>query len=322
MRPTAIALVGLPILAASSSVALAQPRGVLRPDGARVQAAAARETIFGGSATDAEIRTLALIVFDPSLTTAQRSSANAGTIVIHDAKAKEVKLQLNLCDLWCPSDAHAISVTFAAPLDEKAKFQELATLDGLVGDSRMEATFTNDIARMKGRSLAFSYTLAASAARPNFAWREAVTLVESKQTRTPYALNGGIGRRWVRDASGFSLYGGYRYEQVHKAQPAQSICTPTSAAPPGSLSCAEMRIGAPVGRIQTVLTLEARAAFRASLATVLRFSQDVRNDVSAIAVPIYLFRNEKGDLGGGVQFQHRSDVANPTLGIFISLFEL
>jgi hypothetical protein len=295
MRPTSevcsLAFTRLTLVALSAAgvnftpyAALAQKSGSLlhRADSAN----AVHALVAGGSAAEEARRDtiFAALVVDPSLTALARSSAWTASVVPAGA-VKEARVQANLCDVASAlcAGGGASSVTVAGPLNTGDDFTELADLHGLVGSARVEANYSSNIAKT-GSFMSFTGTFAS----PGYSYRDTAM----------------------------------RWEQSYRPQTSQNVCTPADFGPAGTTACANMVIGAPSSVTRAVASLSAAWSIGGNAAMRLTVSQDLRNAITGVDLPVWIITNAAGGLAGGVRFGYRTDARQATVALFVSEFKL
>jgi hypothetical protein len=302
-----LAVLGAPLLGQKTGTLLHQTdstRRARRPfePGVTAEAAARGDTIF------------AALVFDPSLAAPARASAWTANVV-HASPATEARIQANLCDIAgaiCGPKG-AASLMFAGPFNKDNEFTRLADLDGLVGTTRVQASYTSNTTNV-GTFLSFAGTFS----HPRFAYRDSVALARRSAEHAVYAIETGGGRRW----SSVSLYGGVRWEEAFHARTAHDVCTPAVFGPTGTQSCASLVVGAPRGRERAVASLSGAWSIGGNAAARLTISHDVRRGVTGIDLPVWLLQNPAGGLAGGVRLGYRTDSREMTVAMFVSQFKL
>jgi hypothetical protein len=304
---TMLVLCVAPLLAQKTGTLLRQTdstRRARRPleTGATAESAAKGDTIF------------AALVFDPSLAASARSSAWTANVV-HASPTTEARIQANLCDIagaLCGAKG-AASLMFAGPFNKDNEFTRLADLDGLVGTTRVQATYTSN-----ATNVGSFYSFAGTFSHPRFAYRDSVALVRKSVEHPVYAIETGGGTRWPS----VSLYAGVRWEQAYHARTAHDVCTPAAFGPAGTESCASLVVGAPRGRERAVATVSGAWSIGGNAAARVTLSHDIRRGVTGIDLPVWLLQNPAGGLAGGVRLGYRTDTREMTFALFVSQFKL
>lgn len=270
---------------------------------------------FGREMNDTMISQFAKLLVDPSLTSALRASS-WGVSIGSTQSAGEVKIQANLADLISDSTTDALSLSLIGPLDSSNPATDLVDLDGLVGTTRAELAWTSDILNANWKHPSFS--ISATGAAPRFDYRPTATGTEQSTRKPTYAIEGGISTKSVRLAFGAGL----RYEDLYKASDEQSICTPVDAA--GSAeTCKNVVVGAPAHSKTTVAKAEVRWQFGKYTAASLNANYDIKNSVTGLALPIWVFPDIAGGFGGGIRFGYASDGDHHfSVAIFVGQFKL
>jgi hypothetical protein len=302
-----LAVSGVPLLSQRTGTLLHQTdstRRARRPfePGATAASEARGDTIF------------AALVFDPSLAASARSSAWTANVV-HASPTTEARIQANLCDIadaLCGAKG-AASLMVAGPFNKDNKFTRLADLDGLVGTTRVQASYTSN-----ATNVGSFYSFAGTFGHPRFAYRDSVSLDRRSVEHATYAIETGAGRRW----SSVSLYGGVRWEQAFHARTAHDVCTPAVFGPAGTESCASLVVGSPRGRERAVATFSGSWSIGGNAAARLTVAHDVRRGVTGVDIPVWLLQNPAGGLAGGVRLGYRTDSRAMTVALFVSQFKL
>ncbi len=272
---------------------------------------------LAGTSDARRVRELGVLLFDPSLKSAARTT-NWTVSLAADRGKKEAKLQFNLCDLpgVCDDARRVFSATLVGPVDSTASSTELADLDGLAGKARLEVTASfrmlegenNLVWGGKGR-----------VAPVSFKYRDASTLDGAETSETAWSVEGFLGYRW---GSSTLLQAKYRVEESWKPGDKRDLCVPSSADPPGTLVCEEVVVGGPKQQEKSVLGLSLSQRVGGVAAFRLEYSVDVDSEVWGVGLPVYIIPSTGEGLAGGVQFGYRSDEDQLSLSVFVSLFKL
>ena len=256
----------------------------------------------------------AVLVFDPSVSLAGRSTAWTATVDPVGAN-KEGKIQVNLCDIagsLC-SGKSAASVTLAGPLSATDSSAELADLNGLVGTARATMTWTTN-----STQLGAFYSFSGTYGEPSFAYRDSAALAKRSVDHAAYALAADAGTR-----SGATAWqAGVRYEQSYRARTSQDVCTPASFGPSGTTTCSSLIVGAPSSAERFVASMSGVWSFGGHGAARVIVSQDLAHGVTGIDMPVWVIPDAKGGPAGGLRFGYRTDTKHVTVSLFVSAFKL
>lgn len=146
-----------------------------------------------------------------------------------------------------------------------------------------------------------------------------MSLEKSKVNETPFVLAAFVGH--VSNQANTSILAGVEYQNGYKADDTQTVCmTPDMA---GLQTCKTGAFSDPVEQDKELLFLELRQ--KLSISSVLnypiaiepRISHDFEEEVFAVDVPIYLVRDEKSALTGGLRIGYRDDTEDVTFGLFV-----
>jgi len=126
-----------------------------------------------------------------------------------------------------------------------------------------------------------------------------------------------------------SLTGSFTYRRRYKASDSIELCRPTT---PPFTQCLTGADGAPTRKKATIFAIDFRQAIAANLWNYTRFaiaprlSYDTNNEIATVDVPVYLARDETGQLRGGLRAIY-TDMPDPeggrkndfTFGLFIGV---
>jgi hypothetical protein len=255
-----------------------------------------------------------VLVSDPTLSMLTRASSWTVNIVAFE-EGEEAKIQANLCDIVACKGNTALGVLLAGPLETKTHFTELANLDGLAGNTRIELSGTHNLTNATGK-LAFSAK--ATFGHRRFEFVNASDLSENESSRGVWSVEAGPSLKWTSTM----VTAGYRYESSYKAPEAQNVCTPASFGPVGTEVCSEVIVGGPTHKTKNLVEAEMGMSIRQVAAFRLTAAYDFTNQVTAFDLPIYVIPNASGALGGGVSLGYRSDTKQITASLFVSAFKL
>jgi hypothetical protein len=263
----------------------------------------------------------AVLLYDPGLASAMRSSANGLNLVFFDS-LREGRIQLNLCDLnafnWafnCREDSFLVML--AGPLNDK-KATDLLSFDGLVGDARLEVAWTDNIVDTLKRKV----TISAVAAYPEFSFRSASSLAEETQRDVSYRiqLGGSLRRRWRQYL--WSVLASYAYERNFDEQDEQTVCTPASFGPSGTTVCSDIVVGAPTGVSAHNLLVEGKIAMAGAYAIGAAWKHDITQHTDVLDIPVYFLTATTDGLAGGCRIGFRTGERNPSFTFFVNVFKL
>jgi hypothetical protein len=113
------------------------------------------------------------------------------------------------------------------------------------------------------------------------------------------------------DQSLFTL--SYAFGETWKAKDETTICPP--GGPPAS--CVKGPPGPPDKTNSSIASLEYRRSLK-DQAFLIRVEHDFESDVTAVTIPLYLFKEKDGGFTGGLQLGWRSDTDETVAGVFVS----
>jgi len=141
------------------------------------------------------------------------------------------------------------------------------------------------------------------------------TLARRQEQHEGYS--GTVSTGWLPVVSPLPYVGlSFTYEDSFESQGKQQICEPFG--PVGSLRCQNLTLGAPKQVQKQLLQLETRRYFPRALSAIgLRITQDFKNDVTGVELPVWVIRDRSGMLNGGVAVGWRSDSEEWTFSAFV-----
>jgi len=260
------------------------------------------------------------LMFDPSARSSLRASG--WTIVIAHEENNEARIQANLCDLFSGlcGNKNSWDLTLAGPVDTSSKFNELADLDGLVGQARLESGYSVNV----GAETGLTAEIRGTYAKFRSEYHTTTSLAPATFDENATALNVGIGYKFQLDpaanrrALSFLTKLSYRREDSFKAADSRHLCTPSSVGPSGTLECADFVVGEPSPDNGNALSVEQWMSIAGVAGIRLKFSHDFTKDVSGWELPVYVIPDGKGGIGGGVRVGYRTDDKKPRFSVFVS----
>jgi hypothetical protein len=107
----------------------------------------------------------------------------------------------------------------------------------------------------------------------------------------------------------------YEHQNAYSDAASGTICPVSGAA---QVTCSTGALGPPKNSIVRLTTIEFRDAYSSSLAFAVSYHHDFQARVNSVEIPVYLFKDGKSGLSGGVTAGWRSDNNNRIFGIFVS----
>lgn len=156
----------------------------------------------------------------------------------------------------------------------------------------------------------------------NFEFLEENSTDKSDKSKTPWSISGHFG---LFPASSLTLITvGLEYQNAFKNADERTICAAPDAN--GLQQCQTAPFGEPVDNDKFLLSLEGRRIFQNlpyKPAASLKLTYDFEDDTFGADLPIYLLRDAKSNLNGGVRFGWRDDTDDLIVGVFVgSTFSL
>ena len=152
----------------------------------------------------------------------------------------------------------------------------------------------------------------------NFDYKDPNTFESKDENKVPWAgkMFGGLFlNRW----NALLTFGG-EYQNSYKDAAKQTICPAGGGS--GPVVCQTDSFGEPDDDDRKLLFLEARKTILGA-GVSLKVTRDFDQDTTGVDVPVYLIRNPKGGLAGGVRGGWRSDTDDLEFGVFVgSSFKL
>ncbi len=276
------------------------------------------DALLGGVRTEdvtarTEARRFAVLLFTPSLPSAARASSWSVQLVAFE-EGKEAKFQANLCDVITRCKTSAVDLTIAGPVDSKTHFTDLADLDGLVGNARVEIGGTTKLADKNKET---NFTGRVTFSYPRFEFNSRSTLQDTAYNRSMVSIVAGLVHKGARSLVSAS----YRYESAYKPGAEINICTPAGFGPPGTTTCTSMVVSEP--KYKNKNAAEVQLAYSWEFAAVrLTVAHDFTNGTTGFDAPIHLIPNIEGHLSGGVRLGYHSDQKRVKAGLFVNGFKL
>lgn len=117
-------------------------------------------------------------------------------------------------------------------------------------------------------------------------------------------------------ASGNVVFAGGRWERSFEAQDKVQRCTPGPV--PGVETCDTQPFGPPKKNNKIIAYTEYRVFISGKYAVSPRVSYDFDDSTLGIRVPVYMVRNAKGSLSGGLRFDWNSKDEDIIISVFVS----
>ena len=149
--------------------------------------------------------------------------------------------------------------------------------------------------------------------RDNFKFKEASTFKDKDETESPWSITAYYYRKIGRAVYG----GGLEYQDSYSGNNKTQICTP-AVVPENATSCTNVVIGKPIQTRRKLAYAEFRwANTEMNFAIAPKITRDFENDEMGVLLPIYLMRDKKDALTGGVSLGWQSETDEVTASIFV-----
>jgi hypothetical protein len=166
----------------------------------------------------------------------------------------------------------------------------------------------------------YVYGIEGTIGHDNYEFISMNTLEEQDQDKTPWAIGGFLGAIPPGLNALFTIGG--QYQNAYKAANTQTICPASTAGNP--VISKTGAIGEPSSQQKHLLYVEDRTELL-TLGLSIRISHDFKDGDTGIDFPVYIFRNKKNNLSGGLRMGWTDKTHDTTFGVFIggdfSLFQ-
>lgn len=260
-------------------------------------------------------RRLAVLQVDPAIDRSGRPS-NWSFAFTADRGEKEAKLQMNLCDIWCPKSS-AVAITLVGPVDAGAAPTALLDFDGLVGKSRLEVDVS--VGEKADSAGGLWSAIEGRLAPTSFTYADSSTYASQKVQADLWSVGVSAGYRLGTDAL-FQI--GYERQHTRKPGESQELCVPISSEVAGATTCRTTPIGPPAEVDQHLLALQVAARIGESAAARVEARRNSSSGDWFLDVPLYVVPDAAGELAGGVRFTHDFGEDETSVSLFVSLFKL
>lgn len=160
---------------------------------------------------------------------------------------------------------------------------------------------------------AWLYTFSAEGGRQSYKWIDRTALTELKETQTSRAFTFSVST--LRENNDYISLA-YRKATNHEAGKPTQLCSPLAEGST-SLVCRQTALDGPTRKDADVVALQFRRFITDSLAINPKIARDLKDNITQIDLPFYIFKNNDGALTGGAAASWRSDEKELTARIFI-----
>lgn len=157
----------------------------------------------------------------------------------------------------------------------------------------------------------FVYGIEGAVGYENFEFISKQTFEKQDRDKTPWSASGFVGA--VPPGYNAVLTIGGQFQDAYKATKTQTVCPVTTGT---SVICNSGALGEPDHQQKYILYIEGRTELL-SLGINVRISHDFKRDDTGVDVPIYIFRDKKNSLNGGIRIGWIDKMHKTVLGLFI-----
>ena len=149
--------------------------------------------------------------------------------------------------------------------------------------------------------------------RENFKFKDATAFADQEQTESPWSITAYYYRKSGRTVWG----GGLEYQESYTGSSETQICSPVPV-PENATSCSNVVIGEPTQTRRKMAYVELRWANpKMNFAIAPKVTWDFENGETGILLPLYLMRDDKDALTGGISIGWQSETDDVTASIFV-----
>ncbi len=148
----------------------------------------------------------------------------------------------------------------------------------------------------------------------SFFYKDRATLSDQSVKEMPWKISA-----YYYQLRGHTTYGGgvELLESFHDSKNVVELCQPFGISS-SSLTCSNTRLGAPIEQQRKLIYFQINHhSARQGLAFQVRGTYDFEEKEYGIKVPVYLMRNDKEALTGGIEFGWQSETDEVVAGLFI-----
>ncbi len=189
--------------------------------------------------------------------------------------------------------------------DEFASATEIAAADLEAARKLLDGSFD--------KGTVWLYSFAGEGGRQNYKWIDRADLSEKKESQTSRAFTFSVSTLRKNDDY-ISL--AYRKATNYEGGKPTQLCSPLADGST-SLVCKQTSLDGPTQKDAEVVILQYRRFITDSLAISPKIARDLKDNITQIDLPIYVFKNNDGALMGGAAASWRSDEKEVTARVFI-----
>ena len=272
-----------------------------------------------------------LDVWSLTLSAPLNKSADKTDLATLDGLVNSSALAFKFSRLWAPGANPAAEVdtplfhTICAEIEAAAEEKGAGEVECDTGNAK---AYLSEKRYLDFRSLFWvadhKYSLGGEAriGYEEFSFFDADSLAEEKDEKAPtsFKVFGGINPR----GSLVLLSLGWEHQRGYKAAKTETVCPPSEEPDAGFLTCKTGALGPPLDDDKDLVFLETRALLgKKPIGVTLRATYDLEDDVLGLELPIFLARDDEGNLRGGVRLGWRDDTEDLSVGVFVgSAFSL